>query len=225
MSIKHKKKEGRTAVSTSRVPVLLYNTNVVIESAGQGDRTHLAVSFPNLDMITSPVTTPFPFSSLPGAGVISSAGPAVGTFAIGYGRICMSFSTPPSPKNSPVHGSMYAREGGWRKAIVARRNCQDARVVSGPMAYSYGLEMETYKGDDDGEKGARKPGDHGAVQTPDYRQGPQIQIRGHMHARHKTLSETAPYVRSGTTRSILELQYVRHFKNYLCYLLKMKRNL
>jgi hypothetical protein len=60
---------------------------------GANHKAYFAVAFSSFGIITLPDTPPI------GGGRGGRGGRT-------------SFSTPPSPKNSPVHGSMYALEGG-----------------------------------------------------------------------------------------------------------------
>ena len=100
--------------------VALPNSALVVKPSTQHELvayctfTYLAVAFPSLPMITFPKTTPvlsdtLSFRNVPELGCDGEV-------------VCKSFSTPPSPKSSPVHGSMYAREGGCRNANEASKN-------------------------------------------------------------------------------------------------------
>ena len=74
---------------------------------GTGKEQYLAVSFPSLAMITPPST------------------PTIGFGIVSFPDRCKDFkvfSTPPSPKSWPVHGSMYARDGGCNMVSIANRN-------------------------------------------------------------------------------------------------------
>ena len=108
-------------------------------------RQYLVVSFPNLVMITPPSTPTIGFGILLFIGKYD--------FRV--------FSTPPSPKSWPVHGSMYARDGGCNIANTANINWNNAKWQVNSMNVI--VNWQAYNGKNDDKQWFSKTGNHSGI--------------------------------------------------------------